>query len=141
MSEEHAPYGHGAEAPTEEERLKHLEGAAEARKDLQDLVGYDIVNHDKLLILAEMIWRDLPPKQRARFTSKEWQAAIYDKCQDALLKAEKKLAEHSPDPRLLQAKIKILRSSFARQVVRAMQEISLYYQDYLTKMDSRLPRK
>jgi len=117
----------------EEERLKRMAAAAEARKDIQDLVGYDIVNHDRLITLADNIWREVPPKKRASYTTQDWQAAIYEKCRDSLVKAEKKLAESNPEPRLLKANVNILRSAFARQVIRAMREISLHYSEYQAK--------
>jgi len=130
-----------ASAPAEEERAKQLATAAETRKSIQDMVGYDIVNHDRLLALAENIWRSVPDEDRAKYTSKDWQEDIYEKCRDSLMKAEKKLAESNPEPRMLKANINILRSAFARQVVRAMQEISVYYREYAAKAQGKATPK
>jgi len=131
--EEGASFSDNATSQEEASRLRQLATAAEARKDIQDMVGYDIVNHDRLIALAENIWRSVPENKRYQYTAKQWQADIYDKCHDAMVKAEKKLAETNPDPRMLKASVNILRRSFSQQVIRAMQEISAYYSEYAAK--------
>lgn len=141
MSGTAVPTGNIVGTQAEEERLKRLATMAETRKDIQDMVGYDIVNHDRLLTLAENIWRSVPLNKRAKYSVKDWQADIYDKCRPALVSAEKKLAENNPEPRLLQANTNILRSTFSRQVIRAMQEISEHYRDYHAKAQAKAQPK
>ncbi|OIQ88122.1 hydrogenase transcriptional regulatory protein hupR1 [mine drainage metagenome] len=131
------PPGKTAAATAEEETRLKAQAAAEAKKDIQNIVSYDIVNHDRLIALADAIWRAVPTGKRAHYTTEDWQAAIYDKCREALAKAEKKLAESNPEPRMLKANVNILRQAFARQVVRAMQEIAAHYQQYQNRAQGK----
>ena len=65
-----ASFGNNATSQEEASRLRQLATAAQARKDIQDMVGYDIVNHDRLIALAEKIWRSVPENKRAQYTAK-----------------------------------------------------------------------
>jgi CheY-like chemotaxis protein len=111
--------------------------AAETRKDIQDMVGYDIVRHDRLVAMAEHIWLSVPLKQRARYTATDWQADIVEKYRDVLAKAEQKLSASNPEPRMLKANINILRNSFIRQVVRAMQEVAAVHRENQNKTTAK----
>jgi hypothetical protein len=111
----------------EEERLKNLGKAAEVRRDIEETLGHDVVNQDKLTQIAEYVWATVPGDRRANFTADEWQKAIFDRCAVALKRAEEKLEENRTDDKLFAAKVKILRQTFAKQVHRAMQSVSDKY--------------
>jgi len=112
----------------EEARLKNLSQAAEVRRDIEQTLGHDVVNQDRLVGLAEFVWLNVPPVKRAEYTAAEWQRAIYDRCTPALKRAEEKLEENSTDVKLFAAKVKTLRQTFANQVGRAMQTVAEKYQ-------------
>jgi hypothetical protein len=112
----------------EEERLKNLSHAAEVRRDIEETLGHDVVNQDKLESLAEHIWLTVPHARRAEFTAEDWQRAIFDRCASALKRAEERLEENQTDDRMFAAKVRILRQTFAQQVLRAMQAVSEKHQ-------------
>lgn len=112
---------------SEEERKTKLSSAADVRRDIEETLGTDIVNHEKLVALVENIWLAVPVASRSRFTAEDWQKAIHDRCTNALIRAEKKLEENKIDDKMFTAKVKILRQTFAAQVVRAMQEVADKY--------------
>ena len=107
----------------EEERKKQLSHAAEVRRDIEETLGHDVVNQDKLEVIAEQIWLTIPHSRRAEFTAEDWRQAIFDRCAAALRKAEERLEETRVDDRMFAAKVRILRSTFASQVLRAMQAV------------------
>jgi len=107
----------------EEERKKQLSHAADVRRDIEETLGHDVVNQDKLESIAEHIWLTVPHHRRTEFTAEEWQRAIFDRCSTALKRAEERLEENRTDDRMFAAKVRILRSTFASQVVRAMQAV------------------
>lgn len=111
----------------EEDRRKQLGSAANVRRDIEETLGSDIVNQEKLVQLAESIWAAVPVPSRAKFTAEDWQKAIHDRCTNALVRAEQKLEENKIDEKMFVAKVKILRQTFASQVVRAMQEVADKY--------------
>jgi hypothetical protein len=112
---------------SEDDRKTKLSSAADVRRDIAETLGSDIVNQDKLVTLAENIWLAVPVAARAKFTAEDWQKAIHDRCTAALVRAEQKLEETKFDDKMFAAKVKILRQTFASQVVRAMQEIADKY--------------
>lgn len=112
---------------SEEDRVKQLSAAADVRRDIEETLGYDIVNQDALIKLAESIWLNVPMSQRPRYTSEDWQRAIHDRCTSALLRAEQRLEENKIDEKMHLAKIKVLRHTFGQQVVRAMQDVANKY--------------
>lgn len=112
---------------SEEERKSKLSTAANVRRDIEETLGTDIVNQEKLVALAENIWLAVPVAARAKFTAEDWQRAIHDRCTNALIRAEKRLEENKIDDKMFAAKVKILRQTFAAQVVRAMQEVADKY--------------
>ena len=112
---------------SEGDRQKKLSSAADVRRDIEETLGTDIVNQEKLTELAEKIWLAVPVQSRGKFTAEDWQAAIHDRCTNALLRAEQKLEENKIDDKMFVAKVKILRSTFAAQVVRAMQQVAEKY--------------
>ena len=111
----------------EEDRRKQLGSAADKRRDIEETLGTDVVNQAKLVTMADGIWRSVPVSQRDKFTAADWQKAIHERCTSALARAEEKLEENKTDDRMFTAKVKILRQTFASQVVRAMQEVSEGY--------------
>lgn len=112
---------------SEDGRKSKLSSAADVRRDIEETLGTDIVNQEKLVELAEKIWLAVPAQARAKFTAEDWQAAIHDRCTNALLRAEQKLEENKIDDKMFVAKVKILRHTFASQVVRAMHEVAEKY--------------
>ena len=112
---------------SEEDRVKQLSTAKDVRRDIEETLGYDIVNQEALIKLAETIWLNVPINQRARYTAEDWQRAIHDRCSTALMKAEQRLEENKIDEKMHLAKIKVLRSTFGQQVVRAMHEVAEKY--------------
>ncbi len=112
---------------SEEERLQKLGQAADVRRDIEETLGTDVVNHEKLVVLVEHIWLSVPVTQRDAFSATDWQKAIYERCTAALKRAEQRLEETKTDDKMFIAKIKILRQTFAQQVIRAMQEVSAKY--------------
>jgi len=106
----------------EEDRIKQLSSAADVRRDIEETLGYDIVNQETLVKLADNIWQNVPANQRGRFTAEDWQKAIHDRCTNALVRAEQRLEENKIDDKMHVAKVKILRQTFGQQVVRAMQQ-------------------
>ena len=112
---------------SEEGRRKELESASNVRRDIEETLGTDVVNQDKLEDLAEKIWLAVPVQSRGKFSAEDWRAAIHDRCTTALMRAEEKLAENKTDERMFIAKIKILRQTFGQQVLRAMQTVSRKY--------------
>jgi hypothetical protein len=112
---------------SEGDRRKQLNSAADVRRDIEDTLGTDIVNQERLVDLAEKIWLAIPVASRGRFTAEDWQAAIHDRCTTALMRAEEKLAENKVDEKMFMAKVKILRQTFSSQVVRAMHEVAEKY--------------
>ncbi|PKU23255.1 hypothetical protein [Telmatospirillum siberiense] len=116
-----------AGALSEEERKSKLSSAANIRRDIEETLGTDIVNHDKLVSLAESIWVAVPVAARPKFTAEDWQKAIHDRCTSALVRAEQRLEENKYDDKMFTAKVKILRQTFAAQVIRAMQEVADKY--------------
>lgn len=125
--------------PAGEEHGARRAATLVARRNPLDMPHCDIVNHDRLLAVAEDVWHSVPWNRRAGYSVRDWQAAIHDKCRIALLKAEKKLAENNPEPALLKANINILHSTFGRQVIRAMQEISERYRHALAARQAKAP--
>ena len=111
----------------EEERLKNLGKAAEVRRDIEETLGHDVVNQEKLTQIAEYVWAAVPHERRADFSATDWQKAIFDRCAAALKRAEEKLEENRTDDKLFIAKVKILRQTFAHQVHRAMQAVAEKY--------------
>jgi hypothetical protein len=112
----------------EEERLKNLSHAAEVRRDIEETLGHDVVNQDKLEQIAERVWLNVPVEHRATYTAEAWRQSIYDRCSVALKSAEERLSENKSDEKMFIAKVKTLRNGFAQQVVRAMQTVSDKYQ-------------
>ncbi len=112
---------------SEEGRKKQLSAAADVRRDIEETLGSDIVNQEKLTQLAEQIWLAVPHQARAKFTAEDWQKAIHDRCMTALMRAEQKLEENKIDEKMFMAKVKILRQTFAAQVVRAMHDVAEKY--------------
>jgi len=112
---------------SEEDRVKQLSAAKDVRRDIEETLGYDIVNQEALIKLAESIWLNVPISQRPRYTAEDWQRAIHDRCTSALMRAEERLEENKIDEKMHLAKIKVLRSTFGQQVVRAMQEVAQKY--------------
>ncbi|MTJ80570.1 MAG: hypothetical protein F8N37_06070 [Telmatospirillum sp.] len=112
---------------SEDERKSKLSAAADIRRDIEEVLGTDIVNQEKLVALAEGIWLAIPVTARARFTAEDWQRAIHERCTAALVRAEQKLEENKYDDKMFAAKVKILRQTFAAQVVRAMQSVADKY--------------
>ncbi|HIJ62034.1 MAG TPA: hypothetical protein HPQ04_05010 [Rhodospirillaceae bacterium] len=111
----------------EADRIKNLSKSSEVRRDIEETLGTDIVNQEKLTTLAENIWLNVPMAARARFTAEEWQKAIHERCTSALMRAEHVLEENKIDDKMFVAKVKILRQTFASQVVRAMHDVSNKY--------------
>lgn len=112
---------------SEDQRKKQLSSAADIRRDIEETLGTDIVNQEKLVDIAEKIWLAIPLNARAKFTAEDWQKAIHDRCTAALVRAEQRLEENKIDDKMFMAKVKILRQTFASQVVRAMQEVAEKY--------------
>jgi hypothetical protein len=111
----------------EEDRRKQLAEAASKRADIEETLGTDVVNQDKLVALAEHIWQSVPVSQRPNFSAADWQKAIHDRCTSALMRAEQRLEENKIDEKMFTAKVKILRQTFSSQVVRAMQDVADKY--------------
>lgn len=128
MSDERSRLKKIASNAAEEERLSKLGKAAEVRRDIEETLGHDVVNQDKLTQIAEYIWVTVPGDRRAAFSANDWQKAIFDRCAAALKRAEEKLEENRTDDKLFIAKVKILRQTFAQQVHRAMQTVADKYQ-------------
>jgi len=116
-----------AGALSEEDRKAKLSNAADIRRDIEETLGTDIVNQEKLVSLAENIWLAVPISARPNFTAEDWQKAIHNRCTSAMVRAEQKLEENKYDDKMFAAKVKILRQTFASQVVRAMQEVADKY--------------
>ena len=112
---------------SEDGRKKQMAAAADVRRDIEETLGHDIVNQEKLVEMAERIWLAVPVASRPRFTAEDWQAAIHDRCTTALIRAEEKLSENKTDEKMFVAKVKILRQTFSAQVVRAMHEVAEKY--------------
>jgi hypothetical protein len=112
---------------SEDDRKAKLSSAADIRRDIEETLGTDIVNQDKLVALAENIWLAVPISARPNFTAEDWQRAIHNRCTAAMVRAEQRLEETKYDDKMFTAKVKILRQTFAAQVVRAMQEVSDKY--------------
>lgn len=112
---------------SEDDRKKQLSQAADVRRDIEETLGTDIVNQETLTKLAESIWLAVPVAARPSFTAEDWQKAIHGRCTQALRRAEQKLEENKIDEKMFAAKVKILRQTFAKQVVRAMQEVAEKY--------------
>lgn len=128
MTDERSRLRKIASNAAEEDRLKNLSKAADVRRDIEETLGHDVVNQEKLTQIAEYIWVTVPGDMRANFSATDWQKAIFDRCAAALKRAEEKLEENRTDDKLFIAKIKILRQTFAQQVHRAMQAVSDKYQ-------------
>lgn len=114
---------------SEEDRKKQLSKSSDVRRDIEETLGTDIVNQEKLTKLAEGIWLAVPIAARGRFTAEEWQKAIHDRCTSALMRAEQVLQENKIDEKMFVAKVKILRQTFASQVVRAMNSVAEKYRN------------
>jgi hypothetical protein len=112
---------------SEDDRKAKLSSAATVRRDIEETLGTDIVNQEKLISLAENIWLAVPVASRPKFTAEDWQKAIHNRCTSALVRAEQKLEENKYDDKMFAAKVKILRQTFASQVVRAMQSVADKY--------------
>jgi hypothetical protein len=112
---------------SEEERKSKLSSAADIRRDIEETLGTDIINQEKLVALAEAIWLAVPVSVRPKFTAEDWQKAIHERCTSALVRAEQKLEENKYDDKMFAAKVKILRQTFASQVIRAMQGVADRY--------------
>lgn len=122
---------------SEEDRLKQLSSAADVRRDIADTLGHDIVNQETLVKLAEGIWMAVPLSHRPKFTAEDWQKAIHDRCTAALARAEQRLEDNKIDDKMHIAKVKILRQTFASQVIRAMQEVSDKYRQAQEQLSKR----
>lgn len=127
MSDDRSRHRKIAANLNEEDRLKQLSQAADVRRDIEETLGTDIVNQDTLVKMAESIWLAVPVAQRGNFTAEDWQKAIHDRCTNALMRAEHKMEENKIDDKMHIAKVKILRQTFASQVVRAMQTVADHY--------------
>lgn len=112
---------------SEDERKSKLSSAADIRRDIEETLGTDIINQEKLVALAEAIWLAVPVSVRPKFTAEDWQKAIHERCTSALVRAEQKLEENKYDDKMFAAKVKILRQTFASQVIRAMQGVADKY--------------
>lgn len=127
MSEDRSRLRKIASRMGEEERLKTLSQAKDVRRDIEETLGTDVVRHDMLVKIVEQIWLAVPVGQRPGFTATDWQKAIYDRCTASLKRAEERLEQNKTDDKMFIAKVKILRQTFAAQVVRAMQEVAEKY--------------
>lgn len=127
MSDERSRHRKIASNLSEEDRLKQLSQAADVRRDIEATLGTDVVNQDSLVKIAEAIWLSVPVNHRAGYTAEDWQIAIHERCTAALARAEQKMEESKFDDKLHNAKIRILRQTFAKQVVRAMQTVADHY--------------
>jgi len=112
---------------SEEDRLKQLSAAADVRRDIEATLGTDVVNQEALIKMAEQIWLNVPMNMRARYTAEDWQRAIHDRCTTALMRAEQHLEENKIDDKMHAAKVRVLRQTFASQVVRAMHDVAEKY--------------
>jgi hypothetical protein len=128
MAEERSRLNKIAALIGEEERLKNLSQAAEVRRDIEETLGHDVVNQEKLESIAEHIWQTIPHDRRNGFTAEDWQRAIFDRCASALKRAEERLEENRTDDRMFAAKVRVLRQTFAQQVIRAMNTVGAKYQ-------------
>lgn len=127
MSDDRARIRKIASNLSEEDRLKQLSSAADVRRDIEATLGTDIVNQDSLVKIAEGIWLAVPAAVRPRFTAEDWQKAIHERCTSALQRAEQRLEENKIDDKMHIAKLRILRQTFASQVIRAMQDVAERY--------------
>jgi hypothetical protein len=127
MPEDHNRMRKIASHLSEEDRLKQLSSAADVRRDIEETLGTDIVDQEKLVKLAEHIWLAVPLSHRANYTAEDWQQAIHDRCAPALVRAEQRLEENKIDEKMHAAKVRILRSTFSHQVIRAMSEVAEKY--------------
>ena len=112
---------------SEEERLKQLGSYADTRRDIEETLGTDIIDQEKLERIAEAVWNSVPPGQRPGVSAQAWQQAIYDRCSSAIGMAERRLYETRIDDRFFAAKQKILHATFSNQVVRAMTSVANRY--------------
>ncbi len=112
---------------SEDSRKQQLSAAADVRRDIEETLGFDIVNQDALVKLADAIWSNVPLNQRSSYTAEDWQRAIHDRCTAALMRAEQRLEENKIDEKMHLAKIKVLRHTFSQQVVRAMHTVAEKY--------------
>jgi hypothetical protein len=128
MSEDQSRLKKIASNAGEEERLKNLSQAASVRRDIEETLGHDVINQEKLVAIADYVWSTVPAGDRPNYSAVKWQKAIYERCTPALKRAEEKFEESRTDDKIFIAKIKTLRQTFAQQVVRAMQTVAEKYQ-------------
>jgi hypothetical protein len=97
----------------------------DVQRDIEKTLGYDIVDQEKLVRIAENIWLNVPQNMRDAFTAIDWQKAISGRYEQALAQAEQALTEKrvDNDAAWFNAKIKLLHRTFANQVGRAMQTV------------------
>ena len=99
-----------------------------SQAQLDHAFGSDLIRQTELVKISEAVWQAVPLKQRGAYTTANWREDIYQRCRPALEKAADQLQRNNgDDPRLLTAKLGVLRQAFIRQVERAMQDVSDKY--------------
>ena len=112
---------------TQQSLLRALSAAEEKRQDLERLVGTDIFDHDKLIAIAEDVWLRVPQSKLVSYTSAQWLSEVWERCSPIIEKALAKLRETNPEERIYEAKARILKNGVARQIARAMTDVSDKY--------------
>jgi len=107
---------------SEKKRLDSIGKNDAARAEIQEIIGNDIVDHERLIAVVLQVFNNLPRFRQATYTADEWRADILVKCQGSLDKAAQHLRETNEDPRVVQAKIRTLNVAFIKQVNQAMRD-------------------
>ncbi len=108
----------------EEDRRKMLSQAADKRRDIEETLGTDVINHEALVKMAYAIWMNVPASMRKNYSAEDWRRDITAKLSRAIEAAEDQIQRNNTDERMLQAKLTILRQTFAKQVHRAMNDVA-----------------
>ncbi len=116
-----------ADAAAEVRRRKALGKSAGTGNHIDERPGQDVVNQEKLNLIADYVWATLPRDKRAGFTAQDWHMEIVGRCAAALKRAEQRLDETRTDDKIFMANLRILRRTFAQQVHRAMQTVAEKY--------------
>jgi len=107
---------------SEKKRVESLGKGDAARANIQEIIGNDLVDHEKLITIVFQTFNKMLPSVQKNCTAEDLRRDVLLKCQGSLEKAAERLRATNEDQRVVEAKIRTLNATFINQVNRAMRD-------------------
>ena len=109
---------------SEKKRVESLGKGDAARAEIQEIIGNDLVDHDKLVAIVFQVFNSMPASLQKNCTAEDLRRDVLAKCRGSLDRAAQRLQATNDDPRVVEAKVRTLHATFINQVNRAMRDAS-----------------